>query len=87
MYFNHRLLKNSFQLKQNFSWLFLAFFAAGVICMVCAFALKGKKINPSDPIAWIMFIFYAFSIILLFAGLIIALRTKVAKVIEYNHTL
>ena len=55
--------------------------------MICAFALQGKKINPDDPIAWIMFIFYAFSILVLFTGLIIALRTKVAKVIEYNHTL
>jgi len=67
-------------------WLFLAFFAAGVICMICAFALRGKKISPDDPIAWVMFLFYAFSIIVMFVGLVTAIRSKVATLIEYNHT-
>ncbi|CAG5100444.1 Oidioi.mRNA.OKI2018_I69.XSR.g17000.t1.cds [Oikopleura dioica] len=66
-------------------WLFLAFLTAGIICMICAFAIKGKDIGMDDPIAWVMFIFYSVAIITMLAGLVIAARTKVAKVVEFMH--
>jgi len=67
-------------------WLFLAFLTAGIICMICAFAIKGKDIGMDDPIAWVMFIFYTVAIVTMLVGLVIAARTKVAKVVEFMHS-
>ena len=68
------------------SWLFTALFAAGAIAMVCGFVRNGNEFNFADPIAFIMFAFYATSIIVIFIGLVISCRNQVARVIEYNHT-
>jgi len=69
-----------------FCWLFTALFAAGAIAMVCGFVRNGNEFNFADPIAFIMFAFYATSIIVIFIGLVISCRNQVARVIEYNHT-
>ena len=63
----HRLVSSHLSCNLSraslFSWLFLAFLTAGIICMICAFAIKGKDIGMDDPIAWVMFIFYTVAIV------------------------
>jgi len=54
--------------------------------MICAFVQNGKKFNLNDPVAFIMFFFYSISILVMFVGLVISCRDKVAKIIEFNHT-
>jgi len=67
-------------------WLFSALFAAGIICMICAFVQNGNSFDLEDPVAFIMFSFYAVAIIVMLVGLVLSCRDRVAKVIEYNHT-
>lgn len=73
-------------LNHDLSWLFSALFAAGIICMICAFVQNGNSFDLEDPVAFIMFSFYAVAIIVMLVGLVLSCRDRVAKVIEYNHT-